>query len=97
MAYSVSRSGDGRNCTVVVADTKGETETTLDTSYKIKSLSTFEGKFAVMDDTCVYLYETSGKALSQKEIKANCIGLRLFSDKNFYLLGIDQIMLRNIG
>lgn len=97
VVYSVSRSGDGRNCTVKVADGKGETDLTLDTTYKIKSLSTYEGKIALMDDVHVYLYETSGKSLAEREIKPNCLGIRLFSDKNFYLLGIDQIMLRNIG
>ncbi len=97
VTYAVSRSGDGRNCTVKIVDSKGEVKLSLDTDLKVKALSTYGSKIALMDDSTVHLYETSGKSLSQKTIKPNCVQIRLFSDKNFYLLGIDQIMLLNIG
>ncbi len=91
LTLSLSRSGDGRNCNVIILNARAEVENTLETEEKITSLSTFKDRVVTLNSGSVMLYNDRGELLDTREVSANQKQLRLLSTRWLYVLGIDQI------
>ncbi len=91
LALSLSRSGDGRNCSVEYVNSSGKTEKTIETDLALISLSTFKDRLAVCDTQGVHLYRYNGDLISSKEINSDCKQIRLASANYVYILGLSDI------
>ncbi len=91
LALSLSRSGDGRNCSVEYVNSSGKTEKTIETDLALISLSTFKDRLAVCDTEGVHLYRYNGDLISSKEINSDCKQIRLASTNYVYILGLSGI------
>ena len=91
LTLSLSRSGDGRNCNIVILNARAEAENVLETNEKLTSLSTFKDRIAALSGSSVMLYNDKGELLENSEVLANQKQLRFLSTHWLYVLGIDQI------
>ncbi|MBQ4105594.1 MAG: hypothetical protein IJC86_04320 [Clostridia bacterium] len=91
LALSLSRSGDGRNCSIEYINSSGNTEKTIETDLSLVSVSTFKDRVAVSDTAGVYIYRNSGDLLKSQDIASDCKQIRMFSVDGLYLLGLDDI------
>lgn len=91
LALSLSRSGDGRNCSVEYVNASGQTEKTIETDLALISVSTYKDRLAVCDTKGVHLYRYNGELLSSKEINSDCKQIRLASANYVYILGLSDI------
>lgn len=91
VALSLSRSGDGRNCSIEYVNSSGKTEKTIETDCAIISISTYKDRVAVSDTTTAYLYRYNGDLLKSYQIGSDCKQIRLHSTTGLYLLGLSEI------
>lgn len=92
LAISLSRSGDGRNCSVEYINSSGKTEKTIETDLALKTLSTFKDRLAVCDNKGVHLYRHNGDLISSAEVNSDCKQIRLASANYVYVLGLSHIV-----
>ncbi len=91
LALSLSRSGDGRNCSVEYVNASGKTEKTIETDKAVISVSTFKDRLAVCDHSGAYLYRYNGDLLSSHQVNSDCKQIRLASVNYVYILGLSDI------
>lgn len=92
LALSLSRSGDGRNCSVEYINSSGKTEKTIETDLALKTLSIFKDRLAVCDTNAVYLYRYNGDLISSADVNSDCKQIRLASANYVYVLGLSHIV-----
>ncbi len=92
ITVSLSRSGDGRNCTLEHIDRNGTTDKTIETELKITALSTYKDRFAVTDGRNAYVYKQSGDLVLTKEIPGEIRNINLVSLHRMYVLTTDDIL-----
>ncbi len=92
LALSLSRSGDGRNCSVEYVNSSGKTEKTIETDLALMSVSTFKDRLAVCDNKGVYLYRYNGDLVSKTDVNSDCKQIRLASANYVYVLGLSSIV-----
>lgn len=90
-ALSLSRSGDGRKCDILVFTTSGTLRETISTELKITSLSTYKNRVAALSDGTVYLYSKDGAEISQTDAGLDPHAVVLYSTNDAYILGISEI------
>ncbi len=91
LALSLSRSGDGRNCSVEYVNSSGKTEKTIETDKALISVSTYKDRLAVCDTQGVHLYRYNGDLLSSEQVNADCKQIRLATTNYVYILGLSDI------
>ena len=91
LAVSLSRSGDGRNCTIQYIDDSGKVENTIETSLSANFISTYKNRVAICDTSKVYLYTISGDFLSEESVSKDSRQIRLLSPDSCAVLGIKDI------
>lgn len=91
LMLSLSRSGDGRNCSIEVINSSADTEKTIETDLKITTLSSYKDRIAVCDADNIYFYRTSGELITSTDIPSDIVKVRLYSLNGAYLLGLDEI------
>lgn len=91
LALSLSRSGDGRNCSVEYVNASGKTEKTIETDKALISVSTYKDRLAVCDTEGVHLYRYNGDLLSSHQVNSDCKQIRLASTNYVYILGLSDI------
>lgn len=91
LALSLSRSGDGRNCSVEYVNASGKTEKTIETDKALISVSTYKDRLAVCDTQGVHLYRYNGDLISSQEVNSDCKQIRLASTNFVYILGLSDI------
>ena len=90
-ALSLSRSGDGRKCDILVFTTSGKLRNTISTELKITSLSTYKNRVAALGDNSVYLYTKEGLELSVSDGGLSPNAVVLYSTNDAYVLGVSEI------
>lgn len=90
-ALSLSRSGDGRKCDILVFTTAGKLRDTISTELMITSLSTYKNRVAVLSDGTVYLYTKDGAELSKTNAGLASGAVVLYSTTDAYILGVSEI------
>lgn len=91
IALSLSRSGDGRNCSIEYINSHADTEKTIETDLALVSVSTYKDRVAVSDTSGVYIYRSNGELLKSHDVASDCSQVRLYSTDGIYLLGLDDI------
>ena len=91
LAISLSRSGDGRNCSVEYVNASGKIEKTVETDKTVMSVSTYKDRLSVCDGQGVYLYRNNGELISGQSVNSDCKQIRLASTNYVYVLGLSHI------
>ena len=93
LSLSLSRSGDGRNCTVQCIGKSGAVTSTIETDYAANFTSSYKNRVAISDKTNVYLYSQSGELLATAKIKGDSRQIRLIAPDAAVVLGLKDISL----
>lgn len=90
-AISLSRSGDGHNCDIVSFNSNGEEDYTINSTYKVNSLSLYKGDIAVMTDDKAYILNENGSIDKTANVGNDARALLLSGNDKGYVLGISEI------
>lgn len=88
---SLSRSADGRKCSINYVNINGEIVSVNDTKRAISSISLYKNRVAVLDSNKLYMYDTDGKSYGSTDAGTGAKAVRLENTDNAYVLGINEI------
>ncbi|MBQ9742880.1 MAG: hypothetical protein IJV88_04315 [Ruminococcus sp.] len=92
LTLSLSRSGDGRNCTIRLVDTEGAVQRNIETDYEIISVSTIKDRITVTDGVSLYRYNDAGEFEVTHKLLSQCEQIRMYSANSVYILGLDKVV-----
>ncbi len=90
-AVALSRSGDGRSCSVYIYNSNGSEDSKLETDSKADSISIYKDKIALLDGNTANVYNTKGDKLYATDTGAGSKSIVLSSDTTAYVLSVNQI------
>ena len=90
-AVALSRSGDGRSCSVYTYDSNGSQKSKIDTDSKADAISVYKDKIALLDGNTANVYNTKGDKVFATETGAGSKNIILSSDTTDYVLSVNQI------
>lgn len=90
-AVSLSRSGDGRKCSVEYINSLGEIVSVNDTEYAVESLSIFKNRIAVLDGARCFVFDSEGNKVGSADAGNGAKAVRLEGTSSAYVLGINEI------
>ncbi len=88
---SLSRTGDGRQCSIQYINDKGEVVSVNDTDRSIESISLYKNRVVVLDSNTAYLYNIDSEYLGSADAGNGSKVVRLDSSSSAYVLGINEI------
>lgn len=91
---SLSRSGDGRNCTIYTFNNVGEIINTNETTLKIDRMSAYKNRVGALSEKSIHLFDKSsrsGHAISVKKPAQNIHSFVLYTRKDAYLLSATEV------
>ena len=89
----LSRSGDGRNCTVQCIGKSGSVNAQVDTDYAASFTSSYKNRVAISDKANIYLYSQNGELISTVKAAGDSRQVRLISPDTAVCLGLKDITL----
>ena len=90
-ALSLSRSGDGRTCSIEYVNSAGEVLNVNDTNCAIESMCLYKNRVAVLDSDKCYLFDTEGNRIGKADAGNGSKAVRLENVDEAYILGINEI------
>lgn len=96
-ALALSKSGDGRSCTLISFNDNGDAKAVIDNKYGAESLSMYKGTLAVLDGNMIYAYNSSGELIGSGDSGTGSRRLILTSDKTAYVLSVNQVRLIDLN
>lgn len=90
---SLSRSGDGRNCTIVCVGKSGSVDAQIESDYAATFTSSYKNRVAISDKSRIYLYSMDGTRLATSDISGDSRQVRLVSPDTAVYLGLKDISL----
>ena len=90
-SLALSRSGDGKNCDLITYNENGDMLFSINSSYGSKSLSSYKGSIATLDNNIIYLFNDEG------ELKYSCFAgtgskrVMLCSGSEAFVLSVNQV------
>lgn len=90
-AVALSRSGDGRSCSVYTYDSNGSQKSKIDTESRADSISVYKDKIALLDGNTANVYNTNGEIIFSTDTGAGSKRIVLSSDTTAYVLSVNQI------
>ncbi len=93
LLLSLSRSGDGRNCTIQSISKSGSLNAQLVTDYAATFTSSYKNRVAISDKANIYLYSQNGELLSTVKAAGDSRQVRLVSPDAAVCLGLKDISL----
>ena len=96
-ALALSKSGDGRSCTLISYNDNGDKIFEVDNKYGAESLSVLNGTMAVLDGNTIYAYNKAGELKYSCDAGTGSRAIILISDKTAYVLSINQIRLVDLS
>lgn len=88
---ALSKSGDGRSCTLVSYNDNGDVITSIDNNYGAESFSMYKGTMAVLDGNIIYVYDNNGMLIYRGDSGTGSKAIVLTSDSTAYVLSVNQI------
>ncbi len=88
---SLSRSGDGRTCSIEYINSSGDIVNVNDTDCAVESLSLYKNRVAVLDSDECYLFDTDGNKLGKASAGNGSKAVALGNTDEAYILGINEI------
>lgn len=92
-ALALSKSGDGRSCTLITYNDNGDKIAEIDNPYGAESLSIYKGTVAVLDGNTIYAYDSAGTLRYSSYAGTGAKRIILASDTTAYVLSLNQIRL----
>lgn len=92
-ALALSKSGDGRSCTLITYNDNGDKIAEIDNPYGAESLSIYKGTVAVLDGNTIYTYDSAGTLRYSSYAGTGAKRIILASDTTAYVLSLNQIRL----
>ncbi len=83
---SLSGSGDGRNCDIISYNSGGKEDKSFHTEERIKDISTYKGRVALLTNDSVLLYSKDGGSISEKGLRSDPHTVVLYSGSDAYVL-----------
>lgn len=93
---SLSRSDDGRECSVVSLDKNGSEVNTFSTGLKITALNVYEDRIACLSESKMLVYNSYGDSFGEWDIGSDARNIILASKKYAYILGVSEIRRINL-
>lgn len=93
LCLSLSRSGDGRNCTVQSIGKNGSVTAQIETELSARFTSSYKNRIAISDKNKIYLYSQSGELLSTVNAVGDSRQIRLIAADAAVVLGLKDISL----
>lgn len=90
IVLSLSRSDDGRDCTVVCLDANGNEVNTFATGLKISSVSLYDDRIALLSDSMLSIYNSYGDSFGEWEVGSDSRRVILSQTKTAYILGVSE-------
>ena len=90
---SLSRSGDGRNCTIVCIGKSGSVDAEIESDFAANFTSSYKNRVAISDKSHIYLYSMDGTHLATSDISGDSRQIRLLSPDRAAYLGLKDISL----
>lgn len=90
-ALALSKSGDGRSCTLITYNDNGEAIGTVESDYGAESMSMYKGIVSVLDGNFIYTYDNGGNLLYTTNAGTGSKALVLNSNSTAYILTLNQI------
>ncbi len=90
-ALSLSRSADGRKCSINYVNIYGEIINVNDTKRMIQSISIYKNRVAVLDSNRCYFFDTEGNAKGDVDAGTGAKAIKLENTDSVYILGINEI------
>ena len=90
-AIALSKSGDGRSCTLIRYNDNGDVQTQIDTEKGAESFSVFKGTMAVLDGNTIYTFNSEGNITNTCDAGTGATAVSLTSDSTAYVLSINQM------
>lgn len=90
-AISLSVSEGGDKSEIILFDKKGQVESKIDTDVNINSISLGKRRVAALSTGKAFLYNGSGNLLKQLDVDNDAKEIKLFSNRDGYILGLTQI------
>ena len=88
---SLSRSGDGRKCSLEYINKSGEIVNVNDTELSCESISLYKNRLAVLQNNTCYLFDTDGTKIGKAKTGNGSLAVKLDSPSTAYILGINEI------
>lgn len=88
---SLSRSGDGRDCSVVSLNCEGSEVGSFSTSLKVSTLNVRDDKIACLSEGHLYIYNTYGDSFGNWDVGSDARNVILTKSKYVYILGVSEI------
>ena len=96
-ALALSKSGDGRSCSLISYNDGGDKITTVDSEYGASSFSVYKGTMAVLDGNTIYAFNSAGELKYVCDAGTGARTLLLTSDTSAYVLSVNQVRAFNLG
>lgn len=93
LTLSLSRSGDGRNCTLQCINKSGKAEYQIATDYAAYFVDSYKNRIVISDKRNLYMYSQSGKLLAQSEISGDSRQVKLCATDAVVALSLKGISL----
>ena len=87
----LSRSGDGRSCTIESYNNYGDKICSFDTENKADSISMYKNVISILDGNTAYVYNNSGQLLYSDYTGTGSKQILMLSDSEAYILSVNQI------
>ncbi|MBQ9673594.1 MAG: hypothetical protein IJV39_03105 [Ruminococcus sp.] len=90
-AIALSRSGDGHNCDIISFNSNGRDEFTINSSYKVDSISLYKGNLGILSENMAYILNEDGSVALSAEAGSDARTLLVAGSDKGYILGISEI------
>lgn len=91
LSIVLSKSGDGRNCDMLIFNSKGEVERTLTFADRVDSISTYKSNVGILSSGKAYILDDESNVTSKKDAGNDAKAMLLYSSNDAYILGISEI------
>lgn len=95
LTLSLSRSGDGRNCSLVTIGKSGSVDSKIETDFTADFVSTYKNRVAISDKKSIHLYSQSGELLATCDTNGDSRQVRLIAPDSSISLGLKDISFFN--
>lgn len=93
---SLSRSGDGRNCTILTCNSSGKVIGTNETELRITSLSAYKGRIGAVSGSFIYTFSKDGFEYCKRDVSVEPHKIVMYTRKDAYVLGVSEISRINL-
>lgn len=90
-SLALSKSGDGRSCTLITYNDSGDKVAEADNNYGAESLSTYKGTIATLDGNMIYAYDSAGNLRYSCYAGTGAKRIILCSDTEAFVLSVNQV------